>query len=192
MKHLVILIIILVFAIFSLQDLHMFSKTRTGQRYEYFKTVTSQTIPPILANYLRNNGVRYSVYVIPNYVRDFLKHNKDFSVVYNSKPKFSVLIFSPENKVKENASNFEMFYSKVREQINMYSHSFNLIVYGDNLPADYRLKYDKDAYKELLKYCGAFCLVDPSRDTIFVFNKISNTENEALEALFQQYSFLVK
>ncbi len=192
MKHFVLFLVIFIIAIFSLQDLYMFSKTRTGQHYEYFKTITSQSIPPILANYLKNNNVRYSVYIMPNYVKDFLNHNKDFSVVYKSKPKFSVLIFSPDKKVKESSLNFMSFYSKVREQVNMYSDSFNLIVYGDNLKADYRLKYDKDAYKELLKYCGAFCLIDPSRDTIFVFNKISNSEKEALEALFQQYNFLVK
>ena len=74
----------------------------------------------------------------------------------------------------------------------MYQDSFNLVIYGDNLPADYHLKYDKDAYNELIKYCGAFCLIDPSKDTIFVFNKITNTEKESLEILFQQYSFLLK
>ncbi len=170
----------------------MFSKTRAGESYGYFKTVTSQYLPPILANNLRETGVRYSVYQIPNFVKDFLVNNKDFNTVYNSKPKFSVLIFSPEKKVKENISNFQSFYKKVKEQVNMYQDSFNLVIYGDNLPADYRLKYDKDAYNELIKYCGAFCLIDPSKDTIFVFNKITNTEKESLEILFQQYSFLLK
>lgn len=192
MKHFIIFIIILIIAIISLQNSYMFSKTRTGESYGYFKTVTSQTIPPILANYLRESGVRYAVYQIPNFVKDFLERNKDFSIVYKSKPKFSVLIFSPEEKVKENVSNFSSFYTKIKEQVNSYPNSFNLVVYGDNLPADYRFRYDKDAYKELIKYCGAFCLVDPSRDMMFVFNKITNTEKESLEILFQQYSFLLK
>lgn len=161
MKHFLVFIIALVIAFLSLQNSYMFSKTRAGESYGYFKTVTSQYLPPILANNLRETGVRYSVYQIPNFVKDFLVNNKDFNTVYNSKPKFSVLIFSPEKKVKENISN-------------------------------YRLKYDKDAYNELIKYCGAFCLIDPSKDTIFVFNKITNTEKESLEILFQQYSFLLK
>ncbi len=192
MKHFLVFIIILIIAIISLQNSYMFSKTRKGEPYGYFKTVTSQYIPPILANNLRETGVRYSVYQIPNFVKDFLVNNKDFNAVYNSKSKFSVLIFSPEKKVKENVSNFQAFYTKVKEQVNMYPDSFNLIVYGDNLPADYRLKYDKDAYNELLKYCGAFCLIDPARDMMFVFNKITNTEKESLEILFQQYSFMMK
>ena len=192
MKHFIVFIIVLIIAVISLQNSYMFSKTGTGEPYGYFKTVTSQTIPPILANYLRNSGVRYSVYQIPNLVKDFLGRNKDFSIVYKSKPKFSVLIFSPEKKVKENVSNFSSFYTKVKQQVNSYPDSFNLVVYGDNLSADYRLRYDKDAYKELIKYCGAFCLVDPSKDTMFVFNKITNTETESLEILFQQYSFLLK
>ena len=192
MKHFIVFIIALVIALISMQNSYMFSKTRTGESYEYFKTVTSQYIPSILANFLKESGVRYSVYKIPNFIKDFLMKNNDFSIVYASKPKFSVLIFSPERNVKENISNFQSFYSKVKEQVNMYPESFNLVVYGENLASNYRLKYDKDAYNELIKYCGAFCLIDPSRDTMFVFTKITNTEKEALEVLFQQYSFINK
>ena len=76
MKDFFILIILSVVCFFSLNNVHFMSKTRFGESLGYFKSVSSVSVPPILANYLRNNNVRYAVYEIPNYVKDFLIYNK--------------------------------------------------------------------------------------------------------------------
>lgn len=172
-----------------MQDLHLFLKTTHGERFEYFKTETAIVLPQILSNYLYNTQTRYSVYKIPNYVKDLLIYNKDFSVVYKSKNKYSVIIFKPEENVSKNTNAFTPFYHKVQNLVGEYNKSFNLIVKNETLKPNYPLKADRVAYKDLKEYCNSFCVIDPTNDTMFVFSRISSTETEALEVLFQQYYF---
>lgn len=189
MRHFILFVIIVLIGLFCLKDVHFFSKTNSGESFEYFKTETSVVLPPILANYLREAHVRYSVYKIPNYVEDFLTHNKDFSLVYKSAPKYSIIIFKPRDYVKENAPAFSPFYAKVQKSIKYYSKTFNLIVIEETVTPELLLHNDRVAYKDLKEYCGSFCVIDPTEWTMFVFNKITRSEVEAIDVLFQQYDF---
>lgn len=189
MRHFILFIILVFIGLFCLQDAHFFSRTNNGERFESFKTETSVVLPPILANYLRESHVRYSIYKVPNYVGDFLTYNKDFSLVYSSAPKYSVIIFKPKDYVKANATAFEPFYERVQKSLKNYSKSFNLIVIEETVKPKYLLHNDRVAYKDLKKYCGSFCVINPTEWTMFVFNRITKSEVEALDVLFQQYDF---
>lgn len=193
MKHLVVFIIFLILVVCCLRDLHMFSTTKSGVPFEYFKTITSEVTPEILANYLNRTNINYSVYKIPNYVHEFMFFDKRFSYVYKSGDKYTILIFKPQKYVKSNSSAYSVFYAKLRELVNTeYSDCFNIIVQSE-LQEQLLLDASSDiGYKDLVEYCGSFCLIDPVNDTMFVFKKISNTEAEALEVLLQQYYFMRK
>ena len=192
MKYLLIFFCILIVGLFTLQDLHVFSKTRYGEQYEYFQTETSQSLPRVLTGYLAESKVRYTLYKIPNYVKDLFKYNKDFSVIYNAKNKYTVIVFTPRNYTKENKNAFGPFYQKVTKLILMYPDSFNIIERNEFAKPKYLLRYDRTAYKDLKEYCGSFCIINPKDDTMFVFKHVSNSELGALEVLFQQYHFMLK
>ena len=85
----------------------------------------------------------------------------------------------------------KLFDEKIDSVLKRYKGNFNILVF-DEESKSYPFQYDKDAYRDLRVYCKHFCLVDPSRKTIFIFKRISNTEIEALEAVFQQYDRLLK
>lgn len=176
-------------AIFCLQDLHFFSKTSTGERFEYFKTETSVVLPQILASYLYNSQVKYSIYKIPNYIKEFLTYNKDFSISYKNKKKYTVIIIKPYDSISKDENVFIPFYNRVKSLVAEYSKSFNLIVKEENTTSKYLTKTDNVAYNDLKTYCLSFCLIDPTNDTMFVFNRISNSTLDALEVLFQQYHY---
>ncbi len=192
MKYLLIFFCILIVGLFTLQDLHVFSKTRYGEQYEYFQTETSQSLPRVLTGYLAESKVRYTLYKIPNYVKDLFKYNKDFSVIYNAKNKYTVIVFTPRNYTKENKNAFGPFYQKVTKLISMYPDSFNIIERNEFAKPKYLLRYDRTAYKDLKEYCGSFCIINPKDDTMFVFKHVSNSELGALEVLFQQYHYMLK
>lgn len=192
MKYLLIFFCILIVGLFTLQDLHVFSKTRYGEQYEYFQTETSQSLPRVLTGYLAESKVKYTLYKIPNYVKDLFKYNKDFSVIYNAKNKYTVIVFTPRNYTKENKNAFGPFYQKVTKLISMYPDSFNIIERNEFAKPKYLLRYDRTAYKDLKEYCGSFCIINPKDDTMFVFKHVSNSELGALEVLFQQYHFMLK
>ena len=191
MKHLLIFIVFLIIGLFCLQDLHMFSQTKDGARFEYFKNVTTKTTPLILSNYLNRVSVHYSIYKIPNYVHEYMVYDKRFSYVYNSGGKFTILIFKPQQYVSTNNSAYDFFYQTLKNLVNTeYKDSFNIIVQEDFQENLLSQKVNSVAYRDLKEYCGSFCLIDPVQDTMFVFKKISNTEAEALEVLLQQYYFM--
>ena len=189
MRHFFLLLISIILCFFAFDKLHFLSKTSDGEYFGYFKTETSVVLPQILSTYLFNSNVRYSVYKIPNYVEDFLTFNKDFSVVYSSSPKYTIIIFKPKNYNQNNQHQLYNFYQKVQKLTKEYSKSFNLILKEEKDSPKYTLHNERIAYKDLKEFCGAFCLIDPAEDTMFVFKKMTNSEIEALDVLFQQYHF---
>ena len=124
--------------------------------------------------------------------KDLFKYNKDFSVIYNAKNKYTVIVFTPRNYMKENKNAFGPFYQKGTKLISMYPDSFNIIERNEFAKPKYLLRYDRTAYKDLKEYCGSFCIINPKDDTMFVFKHVSNSELGALEVLFQQYHFMLK
>lgn len=190
MKNFLAFVIFLVVFFISLQSTGFFAKTRDGKAYDSFKTVNSKNIPYILAGYLKSSGVGYYIYHTPNYVDDLFVYNKDFSIVDKSKPRYTAIVFNNSDS-DANKSVIKAFDEKLDWALKQYDKNFNIMILSDE-DKSYPLKYEKDAYNDLKKYCNHFCLVDPSRKTIFVFKKISNSEVEALEAVFQQYDRLLQ
>ena len=191
MKNLVIFVILLIFFGIAMQDLPMFQKTRNGQPFEYYKTVTSDNIPPVLSKYLLDESIRYSLYRIPNYVKDLLVYNKDFESVYKSKPKYSIILLSPSNYLKSDPNNYSRFYNKIKDLQAKYKSDFNLISINNTENIKYPIKYDNQGLKGLAEHCVGFCIVDPSRDIMFTFKRISASETKALDVLFQEYSYML-
>lgn len=170
--------------------MQIFQKTRDGVRFENYSTLSADSLPPILAGYLSNEGVRYTVYKIPNYVKDLLVHNIEYECVYKNKPKFTVLLISPDIFINKQPS-YRAFYDKVYEMSKKYEEDFNLLLLNHDEKKKYILKFDEQGYKGLKEHCADFCIIDPSRDTMFTFSKVSITETNALEAVFQHYSALL-
>ena len=168
----------------SLQHMHVFMKTRNGIRFENFQTESSENLSPILTNYLNNAHVTYHLYKMPNYVVDFLKYNNEFSTIYKNKQKATMIIFSQDRKSESSATGF---YYNAENLYKKYNTSYNLIVRNEVSSPDYIQYYDKVAYKDLREYCSGLCILNPSNDTMFTFKRITNSESEALEAVFQQY-----
>lgn len=191
MKSFIVFLLLVIIFIFCMQDMPLFQKTRNGVRFEYYKTVSAENVPPILAKYCVENGVKYSLYKIPNYVKDLLTYNQDFGIVYKSKPKFTIIILSPEDHMKKEPSSYSLFYNRINTLSENYKKEFNLISVANAENKSYPLKFDNQGLKGLKEYCGGFCLIDPSRDIMFTFKRISATETKALDVLFQQYSFML-
>ncbi len=193
MRSFIAFIIILVAFFVSLQSTDFFAKTRDGHRYEYFNTVDAKNIPPIMAGYLRRLNIKYFIYKTPNYVKDLFLYNSEFRSIETSKPKCTVIVFPPSKEDKINSgSSFDYFYEKLTKLFQLYPNCFNKIIFTDSVERDYPMKYDNDALKSLKERCGSFCLVDPNRDTIFVFRRTTVTEGDALDVVFQEYNRLLK
>lgn len=188
MKHLVVFLVFLLLGLLSMQHMHIFKKTQSGERYEYFNTETSQVLPPILVGYLNEAGIRYTIYKIPNYVMDLFTYNKDFSIVTKSKPKYTVILFPDYKSKNQNSDNLLYFNRKIKNMVEVYRKDFNLIVRNYEVKPQYVQKYEHDAYDDLEAYCGNFCLIDPYKQVMFVFKNITISETNALEAVFQHYS----
>ena len=188
MKHLVVFLVFLFLGLLSMQNMHLFKKTQSGERYEYFNTETSQVLPPILAGYLNEAGIRYTIYKIPNYVMDLFTYNKDFSIVTKSKLKYTVILFPRHKSETQYSDNVTSFNQKVKNMVDVYRKDFNLIVRDDEIKPNYVQKYERDAYNDLETHCGNFCLIDSSKQVMFVFKNITISETNALEAVFQHYS----
>ena len=191
MKHFVVFLISLVILIIALSNTHMFLKTRNGAPFECFKTETSEALPPILSGYLLNTNIRYHLYKMPNYVIDLLTYDKNFSIIYKSGPKFTIIVFPSKLEVADSA-NFQVFYDKLKDLHKQYSSSFNLIVRDESVAPVFNQQYDRVAYKDLREHCSVFCLINPQNNLMFGFKRITNTETEALEAVFQQFNDLIK
>lgn len=188
MKHLVVFLVFLLLCLLSMQNMHIFKKTQSGERYEYFNTETSQVLPSILVGYLNESGIRYTIYKIPNYVMDLFTYNKDFSIITKSKSKYTVILFPRHKSKTQDVDNLISFNRKVKNMVDVYHKDFNIIVRDDEVVPRYIRKYERDAYGDLETYCGNFCLIDPSKHVMFVFKNITITETNALEAVFQHYS----
>ncbi len=190
MKNLIIFLILLILFIGLYLGINSTVKTRDGHKLERFEVMTTKVLPPILSDYLRNSNIRFAVYKIPNYVKDLMTYHKNFSGIYGSKNKVSIIVFVPKDKVKSDAPAFVPFYDKLQKLIKEYSTSFNLISIEYDNKSDYIYAWDKVAYQDLEKYCEKFCLIDPKNDLMFVFKYITNTEVDALDVVFQQYSYM--
>lgn len=190
MKSFIVFLISIIVFIIAIQNMQIFQKTRDGVRFENYSTLSADSLPPILAGYLSNEGVRYTVYKIPNYVKDLLVHNIEYECVYKNKPKFTVLLISPDIFINKQPS-YRAFYDKVYEMSKKYEEDFNLLLLNHDEKKKYILKFDEQGYKGLKEHCADFCIIDPSRDTMFTFSKVSITETNALEAVFQHYSALL-
>lgn len=193
MKSFIIFLFSLFIFVVYISYENIFSKTRSGEKQEAFISLSSEKLPPILKNYLSTHSIRYNFYVMPNYIKDFLSENLDYSSVYKVKPKFTVLVFAPDKNNDKNYAGFSNFYFKVLSESKHYGDKFTILYKDKELISDlYKDPYDKVAFKELQHYCGYFCLINPSNDTLFTFKNITDSETRAVDVLFQQYSFLLK
>lgn len=193
MKNLVVLLFAIIALIFSLQSFNLFKTTRTGNMQQSYTTLTSKALPPIFASYLSSRNIRFELYKIPNYIKDFLSMNSEFSIVYRSKPKYTIIVFAPINESDKDYIAFQLFYEKLKKTIHNYPKNFNIIFRYENYDdVIYKNTYDNAAFKDLMLHCKRFCFIDPSNDTMFVFKKLTMSEANALEALFQQYDSLLE
>lgn len=186
MKNFILLILSVILMLVCIMHFDLMATTRTGERLESFKSLDGSYLPPTLRTYLSNNHIRFELWTIPNYVKEFLATNKDYSIVYDSKPKYTILIYS--SKI-ESSSN--IYHKTITDAIEPYAKYYNLIFqYKTSDKIVYNSPYDNRAVKELMEYCKSFCLIDPNRDTLFVFKNLKNTESDAIIALIQQYALL--
>lgn len=192
MKHFLVFLVIFIIACFTLPNLDFSRKTRHGQVQENFKPLTSNVLPYVLANYLSKNFVKFEIAGIPNYVKDLFSYNKDFSIVYKTKPKYTLLLVEPVFEHSIESQNFKNFEDKLKQELKYYQGEYNIIYRQANAPVDYADPYDNIAVKDLLEVCRNFCLIDPSKNTIFVLKRLSKTEADVLPVLFQEYHGLLK
>lgn len=188
MKSFILFLIILIIACWTFPHSDFMKKTRSGVKQEAFEPLNSSSLPPILKTYFANNHVKFEIYKIPNHVRDLLTLNSDFSSVYRNKSKISIIITEPKDK----NSNFDLLHSTVKKSLSDYPNKFNLIYRYESNNIDYANPYDTDSARDLMEICKSFCLIDPQRETVLTFKKLTATEVESVEAIFQQYSEIVK
>ncbi len=187
-KTLVFFVLFTVMFLFALAESHFMQKTVNGQRFENFTIIDSRFLPQVLSNYMRRNYVKYQYYKLPNYITDLFKYNKDFYPIYHSGLKHTVIVFTSVN------DNFVLgtFFNKISEQIKNHPDKFNYI----NHDSDKKVKYPHQAYnyayKDLKDYCKQFCIIDPERNTLFTFSRITNSEIEALDIVFQEFGYIAK
>lgn len=187
MKNFLILFAILLGLLLGISQMHFLKRTPYGHFYGSFKYESSRYLPPILVGYLANNSVKYSLYKLPYYVTDFLMYNNDFSIVYKTKPKFTVVVFKNDNQ-----KDLGHLYQKLNLLQKSYSKNFNLIVRDSLIVPDYIQSFERDAYKDFELYCGNFCIIDPSKNVMFLFKSFSFNDLEALEGVFQHLSYMYK
>ena len=184
MKSFIAFLVLLIIACYAFPHFDFMQKTRTGEKQESFEPLTSSSLPPILKTYFVNNHVSFELYTIPNHVKDLLTLNADFSSVFRNKSKISILIIEPKN---EN-TNFKLLHEKLKTSITSYSNKFNMIYMYENK----EISYDVRATKDLMEYCHYFCVIDPQRETLLTFKKLTATEANSIEPILQQYSYLIK
>lgn len=188
MKNFIILIISIILMLVCIIHFDLTASTRTGERLESFKSLDGSYLPSTLRTYLANNYVKFELWAIPNYVKEFLSTNKDYSSIYESKPKYTILIYSSKIDSSPN-----IYYKTITEAIEPYAKYYNLIFqYKTSDKKVYSSPYDNRAVKELMEYCKSFCLIDPNLDTLFAFKNLKNTETDAIIVLIQQYALFQK
>ena len=192
MKHFVVLLVVFVIACFAFPRFDFMKKTRHGEHQEDFKPLISKVLPYTLSNYILRNNVKFELAEYPNHVKDLFKYNTDFSIVYRSKPKYTLILIEPSDRLSLEGQSFIMFEDRLTKQLKYYPQDFNIIYRRQDTYIDYSNPYDKTSAEILLKYCRNFCLIDPSRNSIFVFKRLSNTEIEAVPVLLQEYHNLLK
>lgn len=184
-KILVFWVIFTVMFIFALSESHFMQKTISGERFEYFTTIDSRFLPQVLSDYMKRNYVKYRFYKIPNYVKELFKYHKDFYPIYNSGKKHTVIVFAPLNR----NSLLTPFFNKLSTEVKKHQDEFNLIKISSDKKNS---QLYKTAYKDLRSYCKNFCIIDPERNTLFTFSRITNTEMDALGIVFQEFSYIAK
>lgn len=184
-KILVFGVIFTVAIIFALSESHFMQKTTKGEHFEDFTTIDSRFLPQVLSDYMKQNYVKYRFYKIPNYIKELFKYNKDFYPVYNSGKKHTVIVFTPANKNTQ----LTPFFNKLSIETKRCRREFNLIKI--NSGKENSLPY-QSAYKDLRSYCKIFCIIDPERNTLFTFSRITNTEIDALGIVFQEFGYIAK
>ena len=107
-----------------------------------------------------------------------------FSTIYKNDKKATIIIFTQDRKQETAAVGL---YSNAQNLQKKYSTMYNLIIRDEILPPKYMQKYNNIAYKDFREYCSGFCILNPSNNTMFTFKRITNSETEALEAIFQQF-----
>lgn len=188
MKSFIAFLVLLIIACYAFPHFDFMRKTRTGEKQESFEPLTSSSLPPILKTYFVNNHVSFELYTIPNHVKDLLTLNADFSSVFRNKSKISILMIEPKN---ENP-NFKLLHEKLKTSITSYSNKFDMIYMYENKEISYPNPYDVRATKDLMEYCHYFCVIDPQRETLLTFKKLTATEANSIEPILQQYSYLIK
>jgi len=186
MKHLLIFLVITGVFIACLRGGHGWQRTRSGERFEDFQTVALQNITPVLSNYMRDAHISYTIYKIPNYVREFIKYNKDFGEIYTS-GKYTIVTFTGFKRPPKNAQTLKNFYKRLNKEAYNHQGFFDYINRPEILDTHFVLKNDKMGYKDFRLYCNRFCIIDPNRDTMFVFKHITESEIKALGVVFQEY-----
>ena len=192
MKHFVVFLVVFIIACCMLPNFEFSQKTRRGEVQENFQPLTSRELPYVLSTYLSTNFVKFEVASIPNHVKDLFRYNKDFSIVYRTKPKYTFILVEPMDSVSNNQHAFKAMQDKLRSELKYYQNDYNIIYRQSNTPIDYSDPYDKKAVKSLLEQCRNFCMIDPNKDIIFVMKRLSNTEADAIPVLLQEYHELLK
>lgn len=188
MKSFITFLIILIIACWTFPHFDFMQKTRSGEKQESFEPLTAAYLPPILKTYFANNHVSFELYKIPNHIKDLLTLNSDFSSVFRNKSKMSIIIIEPKNENQ----NFKLLQGKLKTSVASYSNTFNIIYIYENKEISYPNPYDVRATKDLMEYCHYFCVIDPQRETLLTFKKLTATEVDSVEPILQQYSYLVK
>lgn len=187
MKSFILLLVVLIITFCTFPHLDFMKKTRTGAAQENFEPLNASSLPPILETYLRDNNINFELYTIPNHVKDLFALNSDFSSINKNKSKYSIILVQPRT---EN-SNFKFLYDKLKDISSSYPNKFNIIHRYEG-KISYPNSYDNQAAKDLMEHCNYFCLIDPQKETIFTFKKLTATEVESIEAILQQYSDITK
>ena len=184
------LLLILVICGILFSQSHFLKKTRNGVSYGYYESLTKQELPYVLAEYLKNAKIPYTLYKMPNYVVDFLKYDKGFSHAYRS-GKYMIITFTSEKKDLKYSS-VDSFYNELDNLMSDNRRFYNYIRRDERKPPHFILDVDKDGYEDLRYYCKCFCLINPAKNTMFVFSKITDSERDALDVLIQQYAMNAK
>lgn len=191
MKQFVVFLVILIIAGWTIPNLDFMKKTRTGAKQESYKSLTSSNLPEIAAAYIAENNIKIKMYELPNYIKDLFKYNGNFSSIYRSKPKYTIILIAPEVSSKDSI-NFTSLRDKLESEVKNYPDSFNIIYILEDKNIHYTSPYDTEAVKSLMDHCNQFCLIDPKKNTLFTFKKISMTEINTLPVIIQQYAMLLK
>ncbi|MBQ8460553.1 hypothetical protein IJ541_10695 [bacterium] len=190
LKNLLSFILLTTIFIYCVVNGHGMQRTSEGELFEDFQVVALQHITSDLSNYLSKRHIKYTIYRIPNYVREFLKTNEDFSIVYQEDPlKYSIITFTGYKKPPKNITALKEFYTKLDTLANQHENFFNYLVHREVMNTHYKAKHDNMAYKDLRLRCNRFCIINPAKNTMFVFSHITDAEKNALDTLFREFEY---